>query len=67
MFGILNEKSRGYPHFACNVGDYIDLPQLVIVGAQSSRKRSVLGGLTGFPFPRDTGLGARFVTKITFR
>ena len=53
--------------FACNVGDYIDLPQLVVVGQQSSGKSSVLEGLTGLPFPRDSGLCTRFATQITFR
>lgn len=36
--------------FACNVGEYIDLPQLV-AGDQSSRKSSVLEGLTNLRFP----------------
>ena len=52
--------------FACNVGDYIDLPQLVVVGDQSSGKSSVLEGLTSLPFPRDSGLCTRFATQITF-
>ncbi|OJJ94880.1 hypothetical protein ASPACDRAFT_1883796 [Aspergillus aculeatus ATCC 16872] len=41
--------------FACNVGDYIDLPQLVVVG------------LTRLPFPRDSGLCTRFATQLIFR
>lgn len=41
--------------FECNVGHYIDLPQLVDVGNQSSGKSSVLQGLTNLPFPRDSG------------
>lgn len=53
--------------FACNVGEYIDLPQLVVVGDQSSGKSSVLEGLTKLPFPRDSGLCTRFVTQIIFR
>ncbi|KAK7212354.1 hypothetical protein V2G26_019532 [Clonostachys chloroleuca] len=53
--------------FACNAGDYVDLPQLVVVGQQSSGKSSVLEGLTGLPFPRDSGLCTRFATQITFR
>lgn len=53
--------------FACNVGEYIDLPQLVVVGDQSSGKSSVLEGLTKLPFPRDTGLCTRFATQIIFR
>jgi hypothetical protein len=53
--------------FACNVGEHIDLPQLVVVGDQSSGKSSVLEGLTRLPFPRDSGLCTRFATQITFR
>ncbi|KAJ5712728.1 Dynamin [Penicillium malachiteum] len=52
--------------FACNVGEYISLPQLVAVGDQSSGKSSVLEGLTGLSFPRDSGLCTRFVTQIIF-
>lgn len=53
--------------FACNVGEYVDLPQLVVVGDQSSGKSSVLEALTDLPFPRDSGLCTRFATQITFR
>ena len=53
--------------FTCNVGDYIDLPQLVVVGDQSSSKSSVLEGLMNLPFPRNSGLCTRFATQITFR
>lgn len=53
--------------FACNAGEYVDLPQLVVVGDQSSGKSSVLEGLTKLPFPRDSGLCTCFATHITFR
>lgn len=53
--------------FACNVGDYVDLPQLVVVGDQSSGKSSVLEALTSLPFPRESTLCTRFATQITFR
>ena len=53
--------------FACGVGQHIDLPQLVVVGDQSSGKSSVLEGLTKLPFPRDSGLCTRFATQITFK
>ncbi|KAJ6142973.1 Dynamin [Penicillium samsonianum] len=53
--------------FACNVGEYVSLPQLVVVGDQSSGKSSVLEGLTKLNFPRDNGLCTRFATQIIFR
>lgn len=53
--------------FACNVGEYVDLPQLVVIGDQSSGKSSVLEALTKLPFPRESGLYTRFATQITFR
>ncbi|KAJ5938478.1 hypothetical protein N7466_001612 [Penicillium verhagenii] len=53
--------------FACNVGEHINLPQLVVVGDQSSGKSSVLEGLTKLKFPRNSGLCTRFATQIRFR
>ena len=53
--------------FTCNVGEHIDLPQLVVVGDQSSGKSSVLEALTDLPFPRESTLCTRFATQITFR
>ena len=53
--------------FACGVGDYIALPQLVVVGDQSSGKSSVLQAFIDLPFPRDSGLCTRFATQVMFR
>lgn len=53
--------------FACGVGEIVDLPQIVVVGDQSSGKSSVLEGLVGKPLPRDSGLCTRFATQIVFR
>ncbi|ROV98713.1 hypothetical protein VMCG_06803 [Cytospora schulzeri] len=50
-----------------NVGNIVALPQLVVVGDQSSGKSSVLESLTGFSFPRATGLCTRYATQITCR
>lgn len=49
------------------VGTIVALPQLVVVGDQSSGKSSVLESLTGFSFPRATGLCTRYATQITCR
>lgn len=44
----------------CGVSDPIDLPQIVVVGAQSSGKSSVLEAIVGFDFlPRGTGVITR--------
>ncbi|KAI1771421.1 interferon-induced GTP-binding protein Mx2 [Hypoxylon cercidicola] len=48
-----------------NVGTDVPLPQLVVVGDQSSGKSSVLESLTGFSFPRAAGLCTRYATQIT--
>ncbi|KAF4584060.1 interferon-induced GTP-binding protein Mx2 [Ophiocordyceps camponoti-floridani] len=48
-----------------NVGSLVPLPQLVVVGDQSSGKSSVLESLTGFSFPQDVGLCTRYATQIT--
>ena len=53
--------------FACGAGDYIALPQLVVVGDQSSGKSSVLQAFIDLPFPRDSGLCTRFATQVMFR
>ncbi|KAL8721074.1 MAG: hypothetical protein Q9181_007788 [Wetmoreana brouardii] len=40
---------------------------MVVVGDQSSGKSSVLEGLTGLPFPRDSSLCTRFPTQVVFK
>ena len=50
--------------FELNIGEYVALPQLLVIGDQSSGKSSVLEGLTGIPYPRAS---TRFATQITFR
>ncbi|KAI0014316.1 P-loop containing nucleoside triphosphate hydrolase protein [Xylariaceae sp. FL0662B] len=50
-----------------HIGTKVALPQLVVVGDQSSGKSSVLEGLTGFGFPRAAELCTRYATQITCR
>ncbi|PWY67226.1 hypothetical protein BO94DRAFT_503828, partial [Aspergillus sclerotioniger CBS 115572] len=50
-----------------NVGKHVPLPQLVVVGDQSSGKSSLLESLTKIPFPRDLELCTRYATQITSR
>ncbi|KAK6084821.1 dynamin family protein [Seiridium cupressi] len=50
-----------------NIGQHVPLPQLVVVGDQSSGKSSLLESLTGIPFPKDQSLCTRHGTQITSR
>lgn len=43
------------------------MPQIVVCGAQSAGKSSVLEGLTGIPFPREDGVCTKFATEIILR
>ncbi|KAG5656751.1 hypothetical protein KAF25_010304 [Fusarium avenaceum] len=48
-----------------NISQHVPLPQLVVVGDQSSGKSSLLESLTGIPFPKDQTLCTRHATQIT--
>ncbi|KAL7912170.1 P-loop containing nucleoside triphosphate hydrolase protein [Trichoderma velutinum] len=50
-----------------NIGQHVPLPQLVVVGDQSSGKSSLLESLSGIPFPQDQSLCTRYATQITSR
>ncbi|KAM0355140.1 hypothetical protein ACHAPU_001001 [Fusarium lateritium] len=50
-----------------NIGQHVPLPQLVVVGDQSSGKSSLLESLTAIPFPKDQTLCTRHATQITSR
>ncbi|KAK1595545.1 vacuolar sorting protein VPS1 [Colletotrichum navitas] len=52
---------------SCGVNQELAIPQLVIVGGQSSGKSSLLQSLTDIPFPVDTGICTRFATRIVSR
>ncbi|QGA20940.1 hypothetical protein EYB26_008650 [Talaromyces marneffei] len=49
------------------VSENVSLPQLVVVGDQSSGKSSLLEGLTGISFPVASDLCTRFATQIVLR
>ncbi|KAF3903551.1 Dynamin [Arthrobotrys entomopaga] len=50
-----------------NISEDISLPQLVVVGDQSSGKSSLLEGLTEINFPVASDLCTRFATQIVLR
>lgn len=52
---------------AIGVSKYIALPQLVVVGGQSSGKSSVLQAITRLPFPVQETLCTRFATEVSLR
>lgn len=57
---IDNLRSQGISH-------YVDLPQIIVCGDQSSGKSSVLEAISGFQFPRKDNLCTRFATEVILR
>ncbi|KAI1443026.1 P-loop containing nucleoside triphosphate hydrolase protein [Annulohypoxylon stygium] len=49
------------------VSHYIDLPQIIVCGSQSSGKSSTLEALSGIAFPTAEGLCTRFATELVLR
>ncbi|KAI9647787.1 hypothetical protein NHQ30_004175 [Ciborinia camelliae] len=49
------------------INELVNLPQLVVVGDQSSGKSSVLRAITGLLFPVDDGLCTRFPTEVSLQ
>ncbi|KAM0271166.1 hypothetical protein ACHAQH_009148 [Verticillium albo-atrum] len=50
-----------------NIGDIISLPQIIVVGDQSSGKSSVLEAISRVPFPVKGDLCTRFATELVLR
>lgn len=53
--------------FACNVGEHVPLPQIVVFGDRSCGKSSILEAITKISFPRDSGLCTKYTTQIISR
>ncbi|KAI1425906.1 P-loop containing nucleoside triphosphate hydrolase protein [Xylaria sp. FL1777] len=53
-------RSRG-------IGRYVDLPQIIVCGDQSSGKSSVLEAISGLSFPTKDNLCTRFATELILR
>ncbi|KAI1452846.1 P-loop containing nucleoside triphosphate hydrolase protein [Annulohypoxylon moriforme] len=49
------------------VSHYIDLPQIIVCGSQSSGKSSTLESISGISFPTAEGLCTRFATELVLR
>jgi GTPase SAR1 family protein len=52
---------------ALNLPNYYPLPQIIVCGAQSSGKSSVLEAIARVPFQRKTGVCTRYKTKVTLK
>jgi interferon-induced GTP-binding protein Mx1 len=50
-----------------SVDKHMSVPQIAVMGDQSSGKSSVLEALSGVPFPRGTGLTTRCPTRLIMR
>ena len=49
------------------ISKYVDLPQIIVCGEQSSGKSSVLEALSGMPFPTKDTICTRFATEVILR
>lgn len=49
------------------ISQYVNLPQLIVCGDQSSGKSSVLEAISGIPFPTKDNLCTRFATEVILR
>lgn len=52
---------------ASGVGKFVNLPQIIVVGDQSSGKSSVLEAISHVRFPVDGGLCTRFATELVLQ
>lgn len=52
---------------ANNLGQYVELPQIIVVGDQSSGKSSVLSAISRVQFPSRGDICTRFATELSLR
>lgn len=63
LIPVVNKLQDVFTH--CGITSPIDLPQIMVVGSQSSGKSSVLEAIVGFDFlPRGSGIVTRTPTLI---
>lgn len=61
LLNVIDElRSEGISH-------YVDLPQIIVCGDQSSGKSSVLEAVSGIAFPKKDNLCTRFATEVILR
>ena len=61
---LLNDIDKLRSH---GISQYVNLPQLIVCGDQSSGKSSVLEAISGIPFPTKDCLCTRFATEVILR
>ena len=64
QLALLNDIDKLRSH---GISQYVNLPQLIVCGDQSSGKSSVLEAISGLRFPTKDNLCTRFATEVILR
>lgn len=64
QLALLNDIDKLRSH---GISQYVNLPQLIVCGDQSSGKSSVLEAISGLKFPTKDNLCTRFATEVILR
>ena len=64
QLALLNDIDKLRSH---GISQYVNLPQLIVCGDQSSGKSSVLEAISGLNFPTKDNLCTRFATEVILR